>query len=142
MTLVNHLPVTLCSNTPLFIVQHVATLAATFKMSCIFIHIRNHRVGYRGNLRRESVRDTLYSSLGGPTIMKHSKVTVRIIEASEVPECAWILSYRNGNRERFLGSYPSSQEAEQAQREEFGHLHRAFSVIGYDPRLLDAAFVA
>ena len=70
------------------------------------------------------------------TKLKHG----RILKASEVRKIEsntiWIVSCLSKNgRERFLGSYPSPGEAEQAAREEFSRTTQPL-VTGYDPALL------
>jgi hypothetical protein len=64
----------------------------------------------------------------------------RIIKAAELRKVErntiWVLTCLDKkNREQFLGAYPSSTEAEQAAREEFGHRKEPM-VCGYDAALL------
>jgi hypothetical protein len=60
----------------------------------------------------------------------------RIIKAAKLRNTIWVLTCLDKkNREQFLGAYPSSTEAEQAAREEFGHRKEPM-VCGYDAALL------
>lgn len=72
--------------------------------------------------------------------MKSKCGLVKIMKFSESPlaKCkCWALWARDSKRKRkLLGCYPSDAEAEQAQREEFSHLKRAFTIDMIDSAVL------